>query len=60
MNSYEAHLKRMSDPAYAAAVRAVVAKAPPLTEEQKARLRVAFFGPAPLLPVARAKKRKTA
>jgi hypothetical protein len=44
--AYERYLERMSDPAYAAAVNAGVAAAPPLSEEQIHKLQSAFRRPA--------------
>lgn len=48
MSGYESYLRRMADPAYAAAVRALVAEAPPLTDEQRQTLRAIFHGSVPL------------
>ena len=47
MSVYEDHLERMADPAYAAHVKAVVDKAPPLTDEQRHTLGGIFRGSVP-------------
>lgn len=47
MTGYESHLQEMADPVYVAAVRAVVAEAPPLTDEQRQTLRAIFHGSVP-------------
>lgn len=47
LDSYARFQQRMADPAYAAHVHAIVAEAPPLSEEQRHTLAGIFHGTLP-------------
>jgi hypothetical protein len=56
MRGMSTHRERMADPEFAAAVRAVVAQAPPLTQERRDAVATSLRGALPLS----AETRKTA